>query len=441
MTTNHHTAFPAGPTAPGAELTSSNMNAPFSALDSAISAIIGADSANPLYRVGASSELTIASGVVTITKSHHTIDTQSDDASDDLDTMTIATSNVFGVIRAAHTDRTVVVKHNTGNILTWDGNDVSLDDTNKALLYYYDGTSVRILSIIAAGGGGGGAPTDAQYLTLALDGDLSAERVLVANQGIALADGGANGNATLTMNMGAAQGVSLASDVLAAGSNRNVVVDSESSTSDDLIEITGLSVGQHIWLVAAAGHTITVRHNDAGATNKIHLNGNTDVVLDEDNPLVLCQVDTNVLAQVLETSAGGGSGDTLSQFLVGDFTPGSNILSSSTSYVDISASIQQAATLSGGEKVIVRFDFKHMDATSTNTVTLQVVADNSGEQADDDTIEVAMTITGAYAESIEVIFTGLSSGTWTFKPQWKTTANNARILAGAPVKWTVKVYS
>jgi hypothetical protein len=40
---------------------------------------------------------------------------------------------------------------------------------------------------------GGGAPTDAQYVTLASDGDLSAERVLTASTGIHIADGGANG--------------------------------------------------------------------------------------------------------------------------------------------------------------------------------------------------------------------------------------------------------
>lgn len=46
---------------------------------------------------------------------------------------------------------------------------------------------------------GGGAPTTAQYVTLALDGTLSAERVLTgtANQ-ITITDGGANGNVTLS---------------------------------------------------------------------------------------------------------------------------------------------------------------------------------------------------------------------------------------------------
>lgn len=49
-----------------------------------------------------------------------------------------------------------------------------------------------------AGGVGGGAPTGAQYLVVALDGGLSAERRLVAGAGISFTDGGANGDFTIT---------------------------------------------------------------------------------------------------------------------------------------------------------------------------------------------------------------------------------------------------
>ena len=47
--------------------------------------------------------------------------------------------------------------------------------------------------------GVGGAPSDSQFVVLALDGDLSAERVLAAGAGIGLNDGGANGNATIAI--------------------------------------------------------------------------------------------------------------------------------------------------------------------------------------------------------------------------------------------------
>ncbi|MCB9817336.1 hypothetical protein H6795_02220 [Candidatus Nomurabacteria bacterium] len=49
------------------------------------------------------------------------------------------------------------------------------------------------------GSGGGGAPVGASYLTLALDGTLTGERVLTAGTNISVADTGANG--TLTINV------------------------------------------------------------------------------------------------------------------------------------------------------------------------------------------------------------------------------------------------
>ena len=50
---------------------------------------------------------------------------------------------------------------------------------------------------LTATGGGGGAPTTAQYVTLATNGSLTAERVLVVGAGLTLADGGAGNNVTL----------------------------------------------------------------------------------------------------------------------------------------------------------------------------------------------------------------------------------------------------
>lgn len=46
-------------------------------------------------------------------------------------------------------------------------------------------------------GGGGGAPTNASYVVIALNGTLTAERVLTAGAGISITDGGAGGNVTI----------------------------------------------------------------------------------------------------------------------------------------------------------------------------------------------------------------------------------------------------
>ena len=60
-----------------------------------------------------------------------------------------------------------------------------------------DGTE----SNLSLGGSEGGAPADAQYVTLAVDGDLEAERVLTAGEGIDLTDGGANSTITVTVDL------------------------------------------------------------------------------------------------------------------------------------------------------------------------------------------------------------------------------------------------
>lgn len=54
---------------------------------------------------------------------------------------------------------------------------------------------------VTGGGGGGGAPADAQYLALAIDGDLSAERVFTPGTALAAVDSGANAAYTLNVDV------------------------------------------------------------------------------------------------------------------------------------------------------------------------------------------------------------------------------------------------
>jgi len=58
-------------------------------------------------------------------------------------------------------------------------------------------SSNQLVLTASSGGGGGGAPTDAQYVTLAVDGTLSDERVLTAGDNITLTDGGAGSTITI----------------------------------------------------------------------------------------------------------------------------------------------------------------------------------------------------------------------------------------------------
>lgn len=92
---------------------------------------------------------------------------------------------------------------------------------------FVDGGPGATLTISASSSG---APTGAQYVTLALDGALSAERVLTAGAGISISDGGANGNVTINSTLNDPEYLVLTADaeltnerVLTAGANVSFV--------------------------------------------------------------------------------------------------------------------------------------------------------------------------------------------------------------------------
>jgi hypothetical protein len=87
------------------------------------------------------SELTISGGSITQAYSHHTVDTEADAATDDLDTI-VQSTTTFLIIRPAHTSRTVVVKHNVGanKIKLANDLDFEMDSTECALGLIWDGT-------------------------------------------------------------------------------------------------------------------------------------------------------------------------------------------------------------------------------------------------------------------------------------------------------------
>ena len=91
------------------------------------------------------SELTIASGVITVTQNYHKVDTQSDASSDDLDTITVGTNVAAGfvlVLRPESGARTVVLKDGTSGDDNLDlGADITLDETYKVVSLIYDGSN------------------------------------------------------------------------------------------------------------------------------------------------------------------------------------------------------------------------------------------------------------------------------------------------------------
>lgn len=85
----------------------------------------------------ASTELTIAAGSVAAETSHHTIDTEADAASDNLDTITVAGVADFTLLflRLADAARVVTLKDNAGNIQTKNNEDIILDANIPTVLF------------------------------------------------------------------------------------------------------------------------------------------------------------------------------------------------------------------------------------------------------------------------------------------------------------------
>ena len=113
------------------------------------------------FLLTAATELTIAAGAITVTTGNHTVDTESDDAADDLATISGGVSGHVYMLTPANAARVVTIKHGTGNILCSSGADVVLV---SAVFLWYDGTSYRMIGD-GGGGGGGGYPADGR-LTL-----------------------------------------------------------------------------------------------------------------------------------------------------------------------------------------------------------------------------------------------------------------------------------
>lgn len=105
-------------------------------------AFVGAALTTGFLKLGTTSELTIATGAVTATRSTHTVDTEADAASDDLDTISGTAAGRRLIISPADGARTVVVKHGTGNIFLRGNADITLDDIHDTCwLFCVDGTN------------------------------------------------------------------------------------------------------------------------------------------------------------------------------------------------------------------------------------------------------------------------------------------------------------
>lgn len=98
-----------------------------------------------IFQPSQGSELTIASGVITITADQHIVDTEGNAPSDNLDTINGGSIGQIIVLGSADTSRNIVIKHNAGNIITQYGIDITLSNINDKIALQYNGSNWIVL--------------------------------------------------------------------------------------------------------------------------------------------------------------------------------------------------------------------------------------------------------------------------------------------------------
>ncbi len=83
-------------------------------------------------------ELTIASGAITVTGSYHIVDTEGDTATDDLDTINGGVAGQLLILRSANNAREPLLRTGIGNLVL--GSNCNLTHTNDLVVLFYTGT-------------------------------------------------------------------------------------------------------------------------------------------------------------------------------------------------------------------------------------------------------------------------------------------------------------
>jgi hypothetical protein len=243
-------------------------------------------------------ELTIASGAVTRTASYHRIDTEADAGSDDLDTISGGTAGQKLILRAENTARTVVVRHNgggTGNIRTYDGNSITLDETYKAIEMIYDGTNWLVVGVTGSSGTGDvvgpGSSTDNAIARFD-----STTGKLLQNSTVIVGDTG-NISGINTVGLVDATELTIASGAITRTASYHRIDTEADAASDDLDTISGGTAGQVLYLRAEnTARTVVLRHNGGGSGNIRTFDGNNISLTETYQVVELIYDGTNWLA-------------------------------------------------------------------------------------------------------------------------------------------------
>lgn len=135
MSSNYHT-----PVAVGAAANANTLNSPLGELDQNLYDLVHGDLAWTQLNHGSPVEVTIAGGVIAVTQTYHTVDTEADAASDNLDTINGGQVGDRLILRTANDARDVTVRNGVGNIYLSGGMDTTLSSTQAMIELFCLGT-------------------------------------------------------------------------------------------------------------------------------------------------------------------------------------------------------------------------------------------------------------------------------------------------------------
>lgn len=264
-------------------------------------------------RIAASTELTISSGAITKTQTYHRIDTQSDAADDDLDTINGGTSGDELFIRAENTARTVSIT-NAGNIYTGTGTDIDLDSNEKIVHFIYDGTLSKWVVVGgSAGVGGGGTNFDITGDTGTPETVGDSDTVTIAGgTGISTAVSATN---TVTVNL------DVPVDITSGGTGETTATDafnalSPNTTKGDLIVHNGTN-NIRLPVGSTDGHALIVDAAEAAGVKWAEVSGGGGGGEVVENVLTKILIDSSVLSSAGTFDFSGISNEYDHLYLIG----------------------------------------------------------------------------------------------------------------------------
>lgn len=185
---------------------------------------------------GSAESVTIASGVISPTKTHVVADTESAASTDDLDTINGGAAGRVIFLRCAAAARQIVIKHATGNIRTANTQDYILNNINRVVMLIHNGTN--------------------WLAALAADSD--------------------------SLNLGSETTLTIASGVITRTQTRHKVDTESAAATDDLVTINGGTQGDVLELRnVSAARVVTVKN-----TGNIYLNDQSERKLTNTNTTI-----------------------------------------------------------------------------------------------------------------------------------------------------------